>query len=169
MFRYSSKSTCGQTLSCPSSLELKNIPFSFPSSSLSGGRHSSIAFITEGPNPKNKSLKRLDLSDLTIVSLEARSTQQVSYLQKRWLRQRSDGLLLCLLGVLSVQSGLLFCVHSRSYSQIRDFFASLNQMTILKSILSPTPKLIWLNKGLGDQQLVQQEQFDLIGLLIQLV
>lgn len=44
------------------------------SSSLSGGRHSSIAFITEGPNPKNKSLKRLDLSDLTIVSLEARST-----------------------------------------------------------------------------------------------
>lgn len=34
----------------------------------------SIAFITEGPNPKNKSIKRLDLSDLTIVSLEARST-----------------------------------------------------------------------------------------------
>lgn len=48
---------------------------------------------------------------------------------------------------------------------VRFVTSSHLSINILKSILSPTPKLIWLNKGLGDQQLVQQEQSYLIGWL----
>ncbi|KAK7375891.1 hypothetical protein VNO78_35206 [Psophocarpus tetragonolobus] len=65
---------CSQRETLPHVFQFESHPVFSMSSSLSGGRHSSIAFITEGPNPKNKSIKRLDLSDLTIVSLEARST-----------------------------------------------------------------------------------------------
>ncbi|YP_009532858.1 hypothetical protein (mitochondrion) [Glycine soja] len=65
---------CSQRETLPHVFQFESHPVFSMSSSLSGGRHSSIAFITEGPNPKNKSIKRLDLSDLTIVSLGARST-----------------------------------------------------------------------------------------------
>ncbi|WVZ26863.1 hypothetical protein V8G54_000203 (mitochondrion) [Vigna mungo] len=64
---------CSQRETLPHVFQFESHPVFF-SRCLLLGRHSSIAFITEGPNPKNKSIKRLDLSDLTIVSLEARST-----------------------------------------------------------------------------------------------
>jgi len=52
----------------PKHLSVESYPIFLIYSSLFVGRHFSIAIIVECPNPKNKSTKRLNLSNFTVIS-----------------------------------------------------------------------------------------------------